>query len=127
MKKIAVVLLLLFLASCSQENLERKIVSSWKVEKMQRDIRGIFQDIEISPNMLFQFEEKGKVKIVTQLGQTIRGSWTYSEEIKTIRIVAKNESKDFIIDSLKNNKLYLTSGDVKFQLKKGNKSKYRSM
>lgn len=118
MKVITKVFLLIFLVSCSEENLEKKIASTWKVEKMQRNVRGSFQNMAINPKMLFQFEETGNVKIVTHLGETIKGTWTCSENIKTIHIIANNESKDFVIDSINNKMLYLTSNDVKIHLKK---------
>lgn len=123
MKVITKVFLLIFLVSCSGDNLKKKIVGTWKVEKMQRNIRGGFQDLEINPKMLFQFGETGNIKIVRHLGQTIRGTWTYSENIKTIHIIANNESKDFVIDSIKNKMLYLTSNDVKFHLKESLEAK----
>lgn len=118
MKVITKVFLLIFLVSCSEENLEKKIASTWKVEKMQRDISGSFQNMVIGPNMSFQFKETGDVKIVTHFDETISGTWTYSENIKTIHIIANNESKDFVIDSINNKMLYLTSNDVKIHLKK---------
>lgn len=123
MKVITKVFLLFFLVSCSGDNLKKKIVATWKVEKMQRNISGSFQNMVIGPNMSFQFKETGNVKIVTHFDQTISGTWTYSEKIKTIHIIANNESKNFVIDSIKNKMLYLTSNDVKFHLKESLEAK----
>ncbi|NJB71688.1 hypothetical protein GGR42_002150 [Saonia flava] len=112
---------LIFLVSCSGETMEEKIVSIWKVDKMKRNMGGGFQNMVINPKMEFEFEETGDVRIITHLGQTIRGTWSYSEEEKAIHVRAENEVKSFVVDSILNNMLYLTSADVKLHLKKEQK------
>ena len=106
------------LISCSQESIESKIVSIWKVDKMKRNMGGGYQNMVINPKMAFDFGKTGNVKIITHLGQTIRGTWAYSVEEKTILVTAENETKGFEVDSLVNNMLYLTSNDVKLHLRR---------
>ena len=108
--------MLLLFVSCLQESMEEKITDRWGVQKMQRNIGGSYKDVVINPKMSFEFDEKGGVKIVTHFGQTIKGTWSFSKDIKTILLTAENETKSFLVDSLKGNKLYITSNDVKFQL-----------
>lgn len=118
MKKAIPFFLMVFLFSCIGNTMEQKISTKWAVDKMKRNVGDSFQNMVVNPKMSFEFEENGEVKIVTHLGMTIRGTWGYMENEKTIQITAENETKNFVIDSISDKRLYLTSNDVKFHLKK---------
>lgn len=118
MKPSIVVLMLFLVFSCKKINVEDQIAASWKVHKMQREISGEFKDMDINENMMFEFNADKEVKITTHLGETISGNWKYIRENRTIKIIANKETKGFILDSVTDKFLYITSNDVKLHLKK---------
>ncbi len=113
---------MIFLVSCSGDNLKKKIVSTWKVEIMQRNMGNTMKNMVVNQEMEFDFNEDGVAKITTHSGEKIKGKWVMLPEGNAFNIIANNEVKKFVIDSIKGQLLFITSGDVRFKLKKKTKS-----
>ncbi|MBJ2175879.1 hypothetical protein JBL43_16615 [Aureibaculum sp. A20] len=109
---------LILLTSCSN-GLEKKIIKNWKVSKMEKLIPVTSNNytpikMDINSKMSFNFLSNNKVKLITQIGSKLNGSWAVNDSI--ITIIIKKEEKKLRIDKLTDNELILTSGKFKFYL-----------
>lgn len=117
--KILAITSITLLYSCSNK-LEEKITKNWKVQKMEKMTPVTLNNyapikVDINSKMSYNFMPQNKVKLITQMGSSMQGTWHINDSI--ISIYIKKEKKELNILKLTDNELVLASEKFKFYLK----------
>ncbi|EWH13062.1 hypothetical protein KLA_10975 [Cellulophaga geojensis KL-A] len=116
--KILTVTSITLFYSCTNK-LEEKIIKNWRVQKMEKMTpltlnKYVPIKIDINSKMCYNFLPQNKVKLITQMGSSMQGTWHINDS--TISIYTKKEKKELNILKLTDNELVLASGRFKFYL-----------
>jgi len=104
------VILIVFIASCSSQGLEKTLIGDWHLVKKEKFIK-IMSDsyapipVEILPNESYNFTDNKDIIVNSGIGKPHRGNWQIQDSV--IKISLNDESKEFKINQLSNDTLVM--------------------